>query len=265
MKILLGPAGIPIDCKGGVLEAIKYVKKIGLQAMEVEFVRGVKMSNELAKKVGELAKNLEIKLSVHAPYFINLCNPEKAKDSMKRILDSCERAQHMHANVVVFHAGYYGNYSKEKCMEMVLSACEDMSKRCGDVLLGLETTGKQSQFGTLEEIIKICNKVKSCIPVIDFAHIYARNNGLLDYDKIFSQIKIFKSLHTHFSGIEFTSKGERKHLPIEKSKLNHKEIAKSILSQKWIKEIVMISESPLLEKDALTMKKYFEELGYVFE
>lgn len=265
MKIMLGPAGIPLECKGGVIEAIKYVKKIGLQAMEVEFVQGVRMSNELATKVGNVAKENEIVLSVHAPYFINLCNPEKLKDSMKRILDSCERAKRMGAKVVVFHAGYYGKNSKEECFKMVLDACSEMSKRCNEVLLGLETTGKHSQFGTLEEIIKICEEVESCVPVIDFAHIYARNNGNIDYEKLFSMIKKFKFLHTHFSGIEYTKKGERKHLPIQKSKPNHKELARAILSQKWIKEIVMISESPLLEKDALVMKRYFEELGYNFE
>ncbi|MBU5678684.1 MAG: TIM barrel protein [Candidatus Aenigmarchaeota archaeon] len=265
MKIKLGPAGIPLGCKGGILEAIKYVKKIGLQAIEVEFVRGVKMSNELAEKVGKIAKENEVAISVHAPYFINLCNPEKIKDSIKRILDSCERAQRMHANVVVFHPGYYGKYSKEECYEIVLDACDEMSKKCNDVLLGLETTGKHSQFGTLEEIMKICNKVNSCVPVIDFAHIYARNNGKIDYENIFSVVKKFKYLHTHFSGIEFSKKGERKHLPIKKSKPNPKELARAILSQKWVEEIVMISESPLLEKDAILMKNYFEELNYKFE
>lgn len=264
MKIMIGTAGIPLGCKGGILEAIKYIKKIGLQAMEVEFVRGVKMSNELAEKVGKIAKENEITLSIHAPYFINLCNPEKLEVSMKRILDSCERAKRMGAKVVVFHAGYYGNHSKEECFKIISDACKEMSRGCDKVLLGLETTGKHSQFGTLEEIIKICKEVESCVPVIDFAHIYARNNGSIEYDKIFSELKRFKFLHTHFSGIDFTIKGERKHLPIKVAKPNHKELAKAILSQKWIEDIVMISESPLLEKDAFIMKKYFEELNYIF-
>jgi deoxyribonuclease-4 len=264
MKINIGPAGIPLGCKGGILDAIKYVKKIGLNAIEIEFVRGVRMNNELAKKVGELAKSLDIKLSIHAPYFINLCNEEKVKASEKRILDSCERAYHMGANIVVFHPGYYGKKSSEECFDMVLSSCKEMAKKYPGVFLGLETTGKKSQFGTLEEIMKIHSKVKECLPVIDFAHIYARNNGNINYEEIFSKTKDLKFLHTHFSGIEFTEKGERKHLPISKSKPDYKEIAKNILKQK-IKEITLISESPLLEKDALMMKNYIESIGFKFK
>lgn len=269
MKIFLGPAGVPTRCKGGTVNGIKCVHDIGLNAMEVEFVHGVKMGNSLAKDVGLVAQKLGVRLSVHAPYFINLCNPEKVKDSMKRILDSCERAYQMSADVVVFHPGYYGKLSEDKCFNAVLDACKEMTRELNkrgikNVHLGLETTGKKSQFGTLEEIVEICKKVKQCVPVIDFAHIYARNSGKIDYNEIFDKLKVLKPkhIHSHFSGIEYSEKGERRHLPITRAKPDFKELAKVIFLRKI--SITIISESPVLEQDSLLMKKEFEKLGYNF-
>ena len=115
MQIFLGPAGIPISAKGGTKEGIKKVKELGLHAMEVEFTHGVNMKNELAREVSQVREETGIKLSVHAPYFINLASqdPEKIKASKQRILQSCERAHYMGASPVVFHPGYYGKYTPQ--------------------------------------------------------------------------------------------------------------------------------------------------------
>jgi len=267
--IYLGPAGVPVSCeRRDTISGLRKVHELGLNAMEVEFVQGVRMSNNIAKKVGEEAEKLNIKLSVHAPYFINLCNPEKVEASIKRILDSCERASYMKAKVVVFHPGYYGNLSKEDAFDMVKENIERIVEIIEDnnweVFLGLETTGKHSQFGTLDEIMKIVKKEKRCVPVIDFAHIYARNLGKIDYGKIFDELSKLKIdfIHSHFSGIEFTEKGEKRHLPIDTGKPDFKELAKEILKRKI--NIAIISESPILEQDSLKMKEIFESLGYSF-
>lgn len=267
MKIRIGTAGLPTT-SSDILGGIKTVHDLGLSAMEIEFVRGVYMGPELAKHSGGIADKLGIKLSVHAPYYVNLCNPEKVSDSEKRILLSCERANEMGANVVVFHPGFYGKLSVGEASEMVLESCKSMSaylKEYGNrVLLGLETTGKKSQFGTLEEIIEICKSVKSCVPVIDFSHIYARNGGKINYRKIFSaynELKL-KEIHCHFSGIEFSESGERRHLPIDQGGPDFYFFAEEILKNKISSTI--ICESPLLEKDAIMMKKIFEKMGFVF-
>ncbi len=278
MKIYLGPAGIPTVAKEkSTLEGIKTVSELGLNAMEIEFVRGVKMSNELAKEAGKLAEKLGIRLSVHAPYFINLCSSEKEKikASKKRILDSMERASLMNAEIVCVHAGYYGKLSKEEAYEKIKEACEDIIKKAksrgwDNTSLALETTGKVSQFGTLDEIIKICKEVKGCKIVVDFAHIYARQAGRIDYKEIFDKLKIlkFKHYNFHFSGIKFspvkaTGKGnERYHLPIASNSPPFEPLAKEILRRKI--SATIISESPLLEQDSLKMKKIFEKLGYKF-
>ena len=266
--IRLGPAGIGVGCKGSsTTDGIKYVHEIGLNAMEIEFVRGVKMSIELAEQCGKIAKELDIELSVHAPYFINLCSTERAKviASEKRILDSVGRAHAMGAKVVVYHPGYYGKMSVQQAYDAVKEATKEILEKMKEkkikVNLGMETTGKHSAFGTLDEIVKLCKQLKQCVPVIDFAHIYARQGGKINYDKVLDAIKQLrlKHLHTHFSNIEFTDKGERRHLALD-SKPSFKSLAKELLKRRL--NITIISESPILEKDSLKMKRMLERLGY---
>ena len=264
MKIFLGPAGVPIVSKPDTLSGIKTVAELGLNAMEVEFVQGVRMGNELAKQAGKIAEDYGIRLSIHAPYFINLCNPEKVEASIKRIMDSCERGHYMNASVVVFHPGYYGNLSKDAAYENVKEACIKMSDMLDangwDVKLGLETTGKHTAFGTLEENIRIAKEVKNCMPVVDFAHLYARAGGRINYGEILDRVVELKLkiLHTHFSGIEYTMKGEKNHTPID-SNPPFRPLAEEIVKRGL--SIAIISESPVLEQDSLKMKEIFEGLG----
>ena len=266
MHLFLGTAGIPLGAGGSTIEGIEYVRKIGLNAMEVEFVRGVNMGPGTAKLAGEASADHGVRLSVHAPYFINLCNPDKKRASEKRITDSCERAHTLGANIVVFHAGFYGDLSRKQALEEVIDSCLRMSawmdkRGISGVSLGIETTGKKSQFGEVEEIVEVCRSVRACAPVIDFAHIYARQGGHMDTGIIFSSIKPLHlgHLNTHFSGIEFNASGERRHLPIGKGGPDFRSVARAVAQN--MRSATVICESPLLEKDALKMKKIFESLG----
>src|SRR3989338_10992083 len=125
--ILIGPAG---SSGLGALKGVEEVKRLGLDCMEVEFTYGVNMSNKTAKDVGELAKKLNISLSVHCPYYINLASMEKIKikASIKRILESCERGFYLNAKYIVFHPGYYGKYSKEECYKLIKESIIEMQK-----------------------------------------------------------------------------------------------------------------------------------------
>jgi deoxyribonuclease-4 len=270
MKILVGTAGIPGSSKERSTEGgIREVKRLGLQSMEVEFVRGVAMSPEKAEAVGKVQKETGIRLSVHAPYYINLCNPEKLRDSQKRIIDSAHRGHLMGSGVIVFHPGYYGKLGKEEAFEMVESACKEMAEVVGDngwkVRLGLETTGKMSQFGTVDEILGICRDNKLCVPVIDWAHLFAKYQGDVDFKSILSKVISagYEKLHSHFSNIEFTEKGERRHLTLDHRQPDFGGLAKLILKS-GLREINIISESPDIEGDALVMKRSFEKLGHKF-
>ena len=210
--IKLGPAGIPLACKGSSIDAVKIISEMGLQSMEVEFVRGVKMSVATAEALGKEAKKFDIGLSVHAPYYINLASidKKKIKASKKRIWDSLERGEAMNANLVVIHAGYYGT-DKLKAGKMITDACEKISEKLAEkkwnIKLGLETTGRQEQWGTLDEILNFCGKTKNCVPVIDFSHIFARQSGNIDYSEVLEKMKMYEYIHSHFSGIRFSYVG----------------------------------------------------------
>ena len=145
MIIKLGPAGSPAK---STLEGIKEVRRLGLQSLEVEFVRGVHMGIDLAKECGVEAKKLGIELSVHAPYYINLASEEKKKqeESKQRILDSCERGHYLGAREIVFHPAYFGKGDKEKVFQItkehILDMMDTIRKKGWNVTLSPETTGQ---------------------------------------------------------------------------------------------------------------------------
>ena len=275
MKIRLGPSGIPISCQcSSSIDGVKKVAELGLDAMEISFTHGIHMSLATSKAVGEVAKDLDVELSIHVPYYINLASEDKKiiEDSKKRIIDSLERGVAMGAAVVAAHAGYYGK-DKAISIQMVFEACKEITehieKHGWNIDFGLETMGKQKSWGTLDEIINVCKKLKHLIPYLDAAHLYAIRGGQIDYGEIFDKLEVLKlkKLHSHFSGIKYSLVGigrgnEKQHVPMKMSGPDFKEYAKEILRRN--KDITIISESPILEVDSLAMKETFEKLGYRF-
>ncbi len=249
--IKIGPAGI-----GGAKEAkdnIKHYRKSGLKAVEIAFTYGVYLKKKDALRIGEFAKVKDVDLSIHAPYYINLDSDDKKKieASKKRILKCCETGNILGAKYIVFHAAFYGKSSPEKCYEQVKKEIIDMQKVIKEknwrVKLAPETTGKRSQFGSLDELLKLAKETK-CHFTIDFAHIKARNNGKIDYDDVMKKLRSFgKHIHAHFSGIEYTEKGERRHLITDTKEI--KELLKYI--KKYKLDITLINESPNPVGDAI--------------
>ncbi len=254
--IKVGPAGS--EGKGN-LEGVKKVARMGLDCMEVEFTYGVRMHIEEAERVGALAKAKGILLSVHAPYYINLASDEKEKviASKKRILDSCERAHALGAQNVVFHAGFYQKKTADKTYDLIKKAIleiqDDISKKKWKVALCPEITGKPSQFGSLEEILRLM-KETGCGITVDFSHLFARQQGQIDYAEILKALP--KKFHAHFSGIEYGDKGERKHIVTEKKFFEP--LATELVKRKL--EVTLINESPQPFKDAAMMKRVLQKL-----
>ncbi|WP_248547395.1 TIM barrel protein [Metallosphaera sedula] len=272
VKIFLGPAGIPLSTRGkGSIEGVKRVKELGLNAMEVEFVQGVKMSVDTAKELGSVAQELGVRLSVHAPYFINLCSSdqEKVKASQKRIFDTAERASAMGADAIAIHVGFYGDYTPEQCYSLVkdsLLAVRDKMKEnsIDSVKLGVETMAKETAFGTLDEVISISKEVPGVIPYIDWAHTFARQGGNIDYDEILDRLTRelgLTHINSHFESLQ-VRKGKYVdvHEPISKNSPPFEPLAKALLKRDI--SITLICESPKLEEDALIMKGVLESLGY---
>lgn len=269
--MIFGTAGIPRQCKGDSIEGVKKVRELGLGAMELEFVYSVNLKPIKAKAVGEVARQNNVVLSCHASYYVNLVSKEKHKreSSKKRILKACESLEAAGGGHCVFHPGFYGGKDKKEVFNEYLEELNDLSERAKKfkhVILAPETTGKRTQLGSLEELLNGVGKnVWLCI---DFAHVHARGNGALKQQKDFDDLlkkmedalgrKGLKKLHCHFAGIEFTEKGERRHLPISSNSPDPKMLLSSL--KKFNAGGVIICESPLIETDALLLKRVWESI-----
>lgn len=254
--IKVGPAGS--DGLGN-LKGVQKVAAMGLDCMEVAFTYGVRMDLKAAEAVGVLAKEKGIILSVHAPYYVNLASEEKDKitASRKRILDSCEKADAMGARNVSFHAGFYQNRTVAQTYQLIkkeiVGLQEDVSQKGWQVRLCPEITGKPSQFGSLEELLRL-KKETGCGITVDFSHLYARQQGDIDYARILG--KLPKNFHAHFSGIEYGAKGERKH--IRTTKKFFEPLARELIKRRV--EVTIVNESPKPYEDARMMKKLILKL-----
>ncbi|RLG30274.1 hypothetical protein DRN98_07515 [Methanosarcinales archaeon] len=274
-KLLFGPAGVPVGSPSrSTLGAIPYVKKLGLGCMELEFVRGVRLSSELAKQIGRLADENNIVLTAHGPYYINLNSQDKAKleASIKRALDTARIASIAGGYSITFHAAYYMAMPKEKVYEIVKTHLRSIIRLLANegvkIWVRPETTGKQSQFGDVDELVKLSTELDMVLPCVDFAHLHARSRGRINNYSEFCEVlnKIERGLgreglnnmHIHMSGIEYTEKGERNHVVLKECDMNYKDLMKALKDYKC--KGVLISESPNLEEDALLMKNSYEKL-----
>lgn len=271
-EIRFGPAGVPLcSSKRDTLSGIKECSELGLEAMEVEFVRGVKMSSQSAAECGKAANELDISLSAHAPYFINLASEDKnkRKRSIFFITQTAEIAHYLGAGVVVFHAGFYWKKLKEPTYALIKEgiekAVEIIKENKWNTALAPETMGRQAQFGTLDETLRLCTEIKGVVPAIDFAHIHARGEGSLrkreDFAKILDATEKrleLKHLHIHFTGVEYKNGNEKKHLSLNEGDLDFSLLAEELKDRGL--SATIISESPLIEQDALKMKSVWEKV-----
>ena len=264
-SLKFGISGIPLCC-GNLLEGIEYLERQGL-VNELNFTRRIYIDNK-AKK--EFAKR-KIAVSAHAPYYINLASAKISvrEKSKKLIIDAAKIAKECNAEKLVLHLGYYANSfeeSKNLIIENILEIKEILNRVGNNIKLSPENAGKIGTLGNIEEILEICRILK-LEPTIDFAHFYARNigkkNSKKDFEDVLQRIedidkKLLKGLHIHISGIVFGNRGERHHCSLEESKFNWKACLDVLKEFKVGGEV--ICESPLLEEDALKMKRYFENI-----
>jgi deoxyribonuclease-4 len=228
--------------------------------MEIPFTYGVRMGASMAEQAGALARELRVRLSVHAPYYINLASrePEKVSASRQRLLEACHRAHLMGAGPVVFHPGFYQGRSEATVYRLIRreidTVQEAIEKACWQVRLCPEITGKPSQFGSLEEILAL-RADTGCGITADFAHLYARQQGEVDYGGIIAQLP--EDFHAHFSGIAIGPKGEERHLPTTEAFF--RPLADALLSA--APRVRLICESPRPLEDAVMMKRVLAEGG----
>lgn len=232
-------------------------------------MRSVRMGIKMAEKVGISAEENGIRLSAHAPYYINLNSkePQKIIDSRRRIFESALRLDKAGGNNVVFHIGFYQDIPHSESIENVIRELRLLRKELDQsgmehITLRPELTGKKSQIGSEEELFYISEKVENTLPCIDFSHYYARYTGGRSFDKLFDYIKRHRpdymyNMHCHISGIEFTEKGEKRHISLSECNMNWQKIISLFIDFEC--RGTVICESPLLEKDSLLMKTEYEK------
>ena len=268
--IRIGQAGIPLSCKGRTnKDGLAYTKQVlDLNAMEIQFVRGLYvMEDEEAQFIKDYSKENDVELHVHAPYYINLAGDEETDLSFEKILFSARLAEKMGAKTVVTHPGYYGESSERKTLKRIMKNTKKLQslfkKEKLKVKIGLETMGKQKVFGSIDEIVEVCSNVKGIAPVIDMGHIHARGNGCLKerekFEEIFQKLKPLRLKHylIHLTGVLYENGNEYYHLPIKKGDMPLAPLIDIVLDNNY--NVTFISESPLLEHDAVYIKLQVEK------
>lgn len=263
--------------KKSTLEAPEWIKEIGLDAYEFEAGRGINAGDAVLKAIGDEARKHGILMSLHAPYFISLSSTEKEKrdKSISYISRSLSAAELLGADTIVIHTGSAATISREEAMRLASDTLERNLDENGDtnIRMGLETMGKVNQLGTLDEVLELCKLSPKYCPVVDFGHINARQFGSYfpdvdSYRRIFDKIAValgdeysFK-LHCHFSKIEYTQKGEKKHLTFADTVYGpeFEPLAEAIVRDGVAPRIICESDGTMSD-DALTMKKMWLEAG----
>jgi len=273
-RLRFGTGGIPHSSEPETTEGgISRIRELGLDCMELEFVRNVTITSDKAPDVNKFAREKDVVLTVHGSYFVNLASPEvkKIKASINRILSAARIGHLCGAISVTFHAAFYQKrpalaiFKKVKTnLEQIVGTLKDEGN---DIWIRPELTGKPTQFGSLDELIEISSQVDQVLPCIDFAHLHARTGKYNSKDEFRSALEtlekglgkeILKNMHIHMAGIKYSKKGEVSHLNIKDSDMNYTALMEALKDFKV--EGVVVCESPNLEEDALLMKRCYAEL-----
>ena len=271
-KLYFVTAGIPtITKKSSYDEGIKILQELNLDGLELEFVRGVRISDKSRETIKRNIDASSIVATAHAPFFINLNSqePEKIVNSIKYITDTIEVAESLGLYSITYHAAYYMGNTKDDTYKAVFRANEQiaefMSNNNFKVWVRPETTGKATQWGDLEEVVKLSKEFDFVLPCVDFSYLFARTIGKLNtyddfarmFDFIGNELGDFalKNFHAHIAGIEYTSKGERKHVMLNECVFNYKDLIRAFVD--FDVKGVVVSESPIMEDDAVLLKEQY--------
>lgn len=228
-QVRFGPAGYPEDAQGKVERVFQILVEAGMTSLEYAAVHGLRTSEEKAKQIGNLARKNKIAMSLHAAYYISIASKDLQirERSKQRLIKALTFAPLMDVKRIVFHPGTHGGLSRDEAHAVIRNVLESVWEEAGHLgdgaFLAPEIAGKLSMFGSVEQIIKLCQDVDGCIPTIDWAHLYARSQGKVNdkesYLKVFNQFEnelgnlFLDNMHFHISGITYTEKGEVSHKP----------------------------------------------------
>lgn len=280
-RALFGPAGNSISFAEmgyrNSLDTPKYLEKMGLDWFEYQCGRGVNIGAETCKKFGEVMKDANKGVSLHAPYYISLSSKEEVKrdNSVNYILRSAEAVNAMGGDRIVVHPGGLGGLSREGATAL---ACETLKKAqaaldengLSNVHICPETMGKINQLGNLDEVLFMCGVDERFIPCIDFGHLNARTHGGLssyeDFEAVLDKIEDklgvdrLKCYHSHFSKIQYTDGGEKCHLTFEDEQYGPKfDFLAELIYKKGLTPVTVCESAGTQAEDAAVMKKMYLE------
>jgi len=273
--VLFGPAGSPINYKGPAYKAPKYISREGLDSYEYQSPYGVRIGEKSARTLKEESEKFDVLISMHGPYYINLCAKEESKleKTIDYLISIARVGEWMGAYRLVFHPGAYMNRKPAKAMEISKNTVKRLfeeleAEGIENFTFAPETTGKRGQQGNVSEVVELCSTFDHFEPTIDFAHVHARGRGFLntkeDYNCIFSAIEDnldIDILHCHFTTIEYGNGGEVKHHTLAESDEygpNIKDLLENLIDNGWKANI--ICETPQRDLDSLKMKELYENM-----
>ncbi|MBF0208296.1 MAG: TIM barrel protein [Oligoflexia bacterium] len=274
-RLLFGTAGVPNSTpkRSNPIDGIRQIAKLGLECMQLEFAHGVRMKEEVSSSLRKESYELQIPLTSHGPYYINLNAREQDKidSSVERIIQTAKISDMCGAESMTFHAAFYMKDSPYDVFDLVeksLNVIEERLNRLDiEIELRPELTGKTSQFGSLEELVSLAKSINSCLPCLDFSHLFARTGRYNSYEEFYGVLEALKTdlganilnnMHIHISGISSNAKGDLKHLNLNESDFNWKDLLRAL--KKWGCRGYVICNSPNLEIDAAMMKEYYYSL-----
>ena len=271
-SFLFGTVGSPISTPkkpGGSVGAIQQMASLGLDSLELGWVQSVRVSEETCLAIKTTAEEFKVAISVHAPYFINLnADAEEWPKSRKRLMDAAYYGNLAGATDIIFHPGSYFGQSSEVVLNVALPRLREcvveLRAAGNEVILRPETMGKSAMLGSFEDCLTMSKEIERVEPCLDFAHLHARqgDGSLNTQDEWVQRLEQYgkalgtsalERLHIHLSGIEYTAKGEKNHLPIQESDFDLKALFIALREMKCGGRI--LCESPLMEEDALFMQK----------
>lgn len=274
-KLYFLTAGVPLKAgTKGYKKGFEIHDEMGLDGLELEFVHGVRISDKSREAVSDAIKKSGKIITAHAPFYVNLNarEEEKVEASVQRIIETAMVTNELGGYSITFHAGFYLNQDADlvynKIREQINIIIDSLNKVENKIWIRPETTGKATQWGDLDEIIRMSKEFDTVLPCVDFSHIHARYNGFWNtYDEfasIFEKIgnelgqHALDNFHAHIAGIEYSSKGEKKHLNLEESDFNYKDLLKAF--KDFNVKGAIVCESPNIEDDAKLLKDYYISL-----
>ena len=290
MPIKLGPAGIPLSCEGRtIVEGMDDIISLGLETMEVQTVRMIAPQHfEQYWQAGVLANKTEFEMNIHGPYYSELLGDKVERGrSLTKIESTLQAAKTINARHITLHAGHYGEMGRGvQANEQLANIFAGIVERVHEIWhddddiypvfpwlkdgtpskIGIETSGRQELWGSLEEVLEVVNHVEGTVPVLNIAHIHSRGHGSMrtseDYGEMFDQVRESigtKEFYCHFSGVEHRTGNAMHYTQIKKSDLNFEPLAEFIVEEGGWLDITLISDSPLLEHDAMYMLQNIEK------